>query len=125
MDRLTTETYKQSSDSEAHSDTVHSNEPFPEPASDLKVHDKDPLDSVYTSREKWFIVAVVAFAGLFRWALLPLAVARSLLTLSLYSPLTANVYFPAIPTIAHAFNSSTEVCLQFLTGLKFISQGMI
>ncbi|KAL1951425.1 hypothetical protein VTO73DRAFT_574 [Trametes versicolor] len=46
--------------------------------------------SVYTAREKWFIVAVTAFAALF-------------------SPLTANIYFPAIPTIAAAFHQSTEL----------------
>ncbi|KAH9944252.1 MFS general substrate transporter [Epithele typhae] len=46
--------------------------------------------SVYTSREKWFIVAVTSFAAMF-------------------SPLTANIYFPAIPTIALAFNKSTEL----------------
>ncbi|KAI0756845.1 MFS general substrate transporter [Daedaleopsis nitida] len=46
--------------------------------------------SIYTSREKWFIVGVAAFAALF-------------------SPLTANIYFPAIPTIAAAFHESTEL----------------
>ncbi|KAI0328529.1 MFS general substrate transporter [Cubamyces sp. BRFM 1775] len=46
--------------------------------------------SVYTSREKWFIVAVAGFAALF-------------------SPLTANIYFPAIPTIAAAFHESVEL----------------
>ncbi|KAI0375161.1 MFS general substrate transporter [Pilatotrama ljubarskyi] len=46
--------------------------------------------SVYTAHEKWFIVAVAGFAALF-------------------SPLTANIYFPAIPTIAAAFHQSTEL----------------
>ncbi|KAI8981383.1 MFS general substrate transporter [Trametes punicea] len=46
--------------------------------------------SVYTSKEKWFIVAVTGFAALF-------------------SPLTANIYFPAIPTIADAFHQSIEL----------------
>ncbi|KAG6832560.1 hypothetical protein H0H92_000189 [Tricholoma furcatifolium] len=46
--------------------------------------------SIYTSREKWFIVSVIAFAALF-------------------SPFTANIYFPAIPSISKAFNKSTEL----------------
>ncbi|KAG1813270.1 major facilitator superfamily domain-containing protein [Suillus subaureus] len=45
--------------------------------------------SIYTRREKWFIVMVASLAALF-------------------SPLTANVYFPAIPTIASAFHTSIE-----------------
>lgn len=45
--------------------------------------------SIYTRREKWFIVVIASLAALF-------------------SPLTANVYFPAIPTIASAFHTSIE-----------------
>ncbi|KZT02466.1 MFS general substrate transporter [Laetiporus sulphureus 93-53] len=52
-------------------------------------HDHVKAYSIYTSSEKWFIVAVAAFA-------------------SLFSPFTANIYFPAIPTIAAAFHKSTE-----------------
>ncbi|KAH9937306.1 major facilitator superfamily domain-containing protein [Fomitopsis serialis] len=48
-----------------------------------------PAYSIYTSDEKWFIVAVAGLAALF-------------------SPFTANIYFPAIPTIANAFNRSIE-----------------
>lgn len=46
--------------------------------------------SIYTSREKWIIVAIVSIGGFF-------------------SPLTANIYFPAIPTIATAFNKSISL----------------
>ncbi|KAI1788820.1 major facilitator superfamily domain-containing protein [Ganoderma leucocontextum] len=46
--------------------------------------------SIYTAGEKWFILAVAAFAAMF-------------------SPLTANIYFPAIPTMSKAFNKSTEL----------------
>nr|ANC28058.1 major facilitator superfamily [Polyporus umbellatus] len=46
--------------------------------------------SIYSRKEKWFIVAVSGFAALF-------------------SPLTANIYFPAIPTIANVFHKSTEL----------------
>lgn len=45
--------------------------------------------SIYTAGEKWFIVTIAAFAALF-------------------SPFTANIYFPAIPTIAAAFHRSIE-----------------
>ncbi|KAG6330132.1 hypothetical protein ID866_8957 [Astraeus odoratus] len=46
--------------------------------------------SIYTSREKWFIVSMASVAALF-------------------SPLTANVYFPAIPTMATDFHVSIEL----------------
>ncbi|KZP25436.1 MFS general substrate transporter [Athelia psychrophila] len=46
--------------------------------------------SIYTTREKWLIVLIASFAGLF-------------------SPLTANIYLPAIPTMAAAFHKSTEL----------------
>ncbi|TFK94393.1 MFS general substrate transporter [Polyporus arcularius HHB13444] len=46
--------------------------------------------SIYTASEKWFIVALTGFAAMF-------------------SPLTANIYFPAIPTISAAFHKSTEL----------------
>ncbi|EIW87053.1 MFS general substrate transporter [Coniophora puteana RWD-64-598 SS2] len=57
------------------------------------VNSKDVEDkpySIYSYREKWFIVSVASVAGIF-------------------SPFTANIYFPAIPTIAVAFNKSTEL----------------
>ncbi|KAH7909780.1 major facilitator superfamily domain-containing protein, partial [Hygrophoropsis aurantiaca] len=45
--------------------------------------------SIYTRREKWFIVVIASVAGIF-------------------SPLTANIYYPAIPTLANAFHKSVE-----------------
>ncbi|KAH8119867.1 MFS general substrate transporter [Phellopilus nigrolimitatus] len=45
--------------------------------------------SVFVHWERWAIVAMVGLAGIF-------------------SPLTANIYFPAIPTIADAFHESIE-----------------
>lgn len=45
--------------------------------------------SIYTRGEKWILVGIVSMAGLF-------------------SPLPANIYFPAIPTLATVFNRSTE-----------------
>ncbi|KAG8739283.1 hypothetical protein FRC10_005811 [Ceratobasidium sp. 414] len=46
--------------------------------------------SIYTKKEKWYMVAMVALAGLF-------------------SALTVALYFPAIPTMATAFGKSTEL----------------
>ncbi|EGO05326.1 hypothetical protein SERLA73DRAFT_157893 [Serpula lacrymans var. lacrymans S7.3] len=46
--------------------------------------------SIYTHSEKWIIVSIASVAGLF-------------------SPLTSNIYFPAIPTIATAFHKSIEL----------------
>lgn len=46
--------------------------------------------SAFTSSEKWTVVVLVSLA-------------------SFFSPLTANIYFPAIPTIADAFNKSIEL----------------
>ncbi|KAL4070587.1 major facilitator superfamily domain-containing protein [Scleroderma citrinum] len=45
--------------------------------------------TIYTSREKWSIVSMASFAALF-------------------SPLAANIYLPAIPTIASDFHKSIE-----------------
>ncbi|KAI0778343.1 MFS general substrate transporter [Trametes elegans] len=60
--------------------------------------------SVYNAHEKWFIVAVAAFAALF-------------------SPLTANIYFPAIPTIAAAFHESVEL-INLTVTVYMIVQGI-
>jgi len=46
--------------------------------------------SAFTQRQKWLIVSIVGVAGLF-------------------SPLSANIYLPAIPAIASAFHKSTEL----------------
>ncbi|GJE99620.1 MFS general substrate transporter [Phanerochaete sordida] len=56
----------------------------PQPAE----HPKKPY-SIFTSREKWTIVIMAAVAGLF-------------------SPLTSQIYFPALPTLVQAFHTSTE-----------------
>ncbi|EPQ60395.1 MFS general substrate transporter [Gloeophyllum trabeum ATCC 11539] len=60
--------------------------------------------SIYTSGEKWLIVSLAAFGGLF-------------------SPLTANIYFPAIPTIATAFHKSIELINVTVT-VYMIMQGL-
>ncbi|KAF2006239.1 MFS general substrate transporter [Amniculicola lignicola CBS 123094] len=65
---------------------------------------EEPPYSVYTTKEKWVIVALVGLAGF-------------------YSPLPANIYFPAIPTIAFAFNKSTDLINQTVT-VYLIFQGI-
>ncbi|KAI4958839.1 hypothetical protein J4E86_004447 [Alternaria arbusti] len=60
--------------------------------------------SIYTSKEKWLIVAMVALAGF-------------------YSPLPANIYFPAIPTLARAFNQTSEAINQTVT-VYLVFQGI-
>ncbi|KPM46500.1 hypothetical protein AK830_g155 [Neonectria ditissima] len=57
--------------------------------------DEQPY-SIYTKHEKWFIVTMVAIAGL-------------------YSPLPANIYFPAIPTLSVEFGQSIEALNQSVT----------
>ncbi|KAJ7090824.1 MFS general substrate transporter [Mycena belliarum] len=60
--------------------------------------------SIFTSREKWFIVSLISFGGLF-------------------SPLSANIYFPAIPTLAVAFNKSIEL-INLTVTLNMVFQGL-
>ena len=60
--------------------------------------------SVYTPTEKWLIVCLVAIAGLF-------------------SPLPANIYFPAIPLLADTFGTSIELMNQTVT-VYLVMQGL-
>ncbi|KAH6642714.1 major facilitator superfamily domain-containing protein [Boeremia exigua] len=64
----------------------------------------DEMYSIYTNKEKWLIVAMVALAGF-------------------YSPLPANIYFPAIPTIAKAFHKSVDDVNQTVT-VYLVFQGI-
>ncbi|KAJ6511665.1 MFS general substrate transporter [Mycena vulgaris] len=59
---------------------------------------------VFTPREKWFLVSLISFGGLF-------------------SPLSANIYFPAIPTLAVAFNKSIEL-INLTVTLNMVFQGI-
>lgn len=49
----------------------------------------EPPYSVFSHQYKWFIVSLAAYAGMF-------------------SPLAANIYFPAIPTLTKAFHKTTQ-----------------
>ncbi|KAJ7090815.1 MFS general substrate transporter [Mycena belliarum] len=60
--------------------------------------------SIFTSREKWFIVSLISFGGLF-------------------SPLSSNIYFPAIPLLAAAFNKSVEL-INLTVTLNLVFQGL-
>ncbi|KII93292.1 hypothetical protein PLICRDRAFT_35485 [Plicaturopsis crispa FD-325 SS-3] len=86
-------------------------QPSAESTHDTKIPGADGLAkttekaySVFTKNEKWIIVSVASFAGLF-------------------SPLTANIYFPAIPTIAADFHKSTEL-INLTVTVYMIMQGV-
>ena len=63
-----------------------------------------PPYHVYTRHEKWCMVGLVAVTGL-------------------YSPLPANIYFPALPTLAQVFHESTEAMNQTVTAY-LVMQGI-
>jgi len=60
--------------------------------------------SAFKKRDKWIIVLLVSVA-------------------SFFSPLTANIYFPAIPTIANAFHKSTEL-INLTVTMYMVFQGI-
>ncbi|KAL5640286.1 hypothetical protein ACGC1H_007529 [Rhizoctonia solani] len=76
------------------------------------VNDKNVIESakaekpfsIYTKREKWYIVGMAALAGL-------------------YSPLASSVYFPAIPTMAIAFGKSIEL-INLTVTMYMVFQGI-
>ncbi|KAF5323321.1 hypothetical protein D9611_005684 [Ephemerocybe angulata] len=71
-----------------------------------KVADNQPdvPYSIFSRSEKWIIVCLTALAGLF-------------------SPLTANIYFPAIPTLSRDFHKSVELVNLTVT-VYMIMQGV-
>ncbi|ESK88355.1 major facilitator superfamily [Moniliophthora roreri MCA 2997] len=70
----------------------------------IKVPETKRPYSIYTKREKWILVIMIASSGLF-------------------SPLTANVYFPAIPTLARVFNKSVEL-INLTVTMYMVFQGI-
>ncbi|KAI0785014.1 major facilitator superfamily domain-containing protein [Abortiporus biennis] len=60
--------------------------------------------SAFTLREKWIIVSMAAFGATF-------------------SPLTSNIYFPAIPAMADAFHKSTEL-INLTVTMYMVFQGV-
>ncbi|KAF8602360.1 MFS general substrate transporter [Ceratobasidium sp. AG-I] len=79
------------------------------PIHDAKASDPDrsvpekPF-SIYTKREKWFMVAMVSLAGMF-------------------SPFSSAIYFPAIPTMAAAFGKSVEL-INLTVTIYMVFQGI-
>ncbi|KAF6766633.1 quinidine resistance protein-like protein [Ephemerocybe angulata] len=71
-----------------------------------KVADNQPdvPYSIFSRSEKWIIVCLTALAGLF-------------------SPLTANIYFPAIPTLSRDFHESVEL-INLTVTVYMIMQGV-
>ncbi|KAJ7615350.1 MFS general substrate transporter [Roridomyces roridus] len=60
--------------------------------------------SAFTTRDKWLIIGLIAFGALL-------------------SPLSANIYFPAIPTLATAFHKSVEL-INLTVTLNMVFQGI-
>lgn len=80
--------------------------------------------SIFTYREKWFIVSFASLAALFRWMrkyYVPFD-KRSFTELS-RSPLTANIYFPAIPVISREFHKSIEL-INLTVTVYMVTQGI-
>ena len=65
------------------------------------------LSNRFTKSEKWFIVGFIAFVALFRQGFI-MPGFETLPNCFYYSPLTSNIYLPAIPDIVVAFHKSTE-----------------
>lgn len=71
-------------------DPTRSAHAVPLAADSVELHPQQlPLYSVFTRKQKWAIVVLAACAGLF-------------------SPLGANIYFPAIPSLSKAFDKSVQ-----------------
>ncbi|KAH9965123.1 MFS general substrate transporter [Lactifluus volemus] len=64
----------------------------------------EKLYSVFSHREKWLIVGIASYAGLF-------------------SPLTTNIYFPAIPVMSKEFHKSLEL-INLTVTLYMVMQGL-
>lgn len=87
-------------DSTPNSQMVPSDENPSSEVSDIQ----DGPYSIYSRRDKWIIVTMVALAGL-------------------YSPLPANIYFPAIPTLSKEFSQSIDTINQSVT-IYLVFQGL-
>ncbi|KAK6996918.1 MFS domain-containing protein [Favolaschia claudopus] len=73
--------------------------------SDAERNDTAPEPhSIYTRVEKWFIVSLIAFGGLF-------------------SPLSSNIYLPVIPTLAEVFHKPIEL-INLTVTMYIVFQGL-
>ncbi|KAI4528963.1 MFS general substrate transporter [Schizophyllum commune Loenen D] len=89
--------------STAHSDTTIAEKPDDEPQAQGDAGSEEPF-SIYTKHEKWIIVALISMGATF-------------------SPLSANLYLPAIPTIADAFGKSIEL-INLTVTIYMVLQGI-
>jgi len=98
-------------------------------------HDTEPY-SIYTRRERWCIVLMVSFAGLYRYVsdLFPLstgpAAEFNVVDVgcvvadndSVCSTLPSVIYFPAVPLMGISFGVSRESINQTVTGMLMLRQ---
>ncbi|KDQ63298.1 hypothetical protein JAAARDRAFT_147470 [Jaapia argillacea MUCL 33604] len=70
----------------------------------VPIHTTEKPYSIFTRREKWIIVTLASVAGIF-------------------SPFTANIYFPVIPVIATAFHKSVEL-INLTVTIYMVMQGV-
>lgn len=83
---------------------------------------EEEIYSIYNPKEKWLIVVLVAVAGLFRYfKFIPTIIANEVDQRR--SPLPANIYFPAIPTLVNIFHKSTEL-LNVTVTVYLVMQGV-
>ena len=93
------------------------------PAKSGKTNGGDQAYSVFTRREKWLIVGIASYAALFRRVESYLVyLSRRSLKLT-NSPLTANIYFPAIPVISRDFHKSIEL-INLTVTMYMVMQGI-
>ncbi|KAJ7762584.1 MFS general substrate transporter [Mycena metata] len=81
----------------------HESQPQPSQTETSEESEPEP-HSIYTAREKWCIVALIAFGGLF-------------------SPLSSNIYFPVIPTLSEVFHKSIEL-INLTVTMYIVFQGL-
>ncbi len=84
--------------------------------------------SVFTHKEKWLIVVLASCAAIFRRVryLYCICVVYSADVCSLgshISPLTASIYFPAIPVISRDFHKSVEL-INLTVTMYMVMQGL-
>jgi hypothetical protein len=83
----------------------------------------EPPYSIFTYSEKWMIVTIASTAGIMRLVLQFEFFVSSQIHVSCSSPLSTNIYFSAIPTIAQAFRKSTELINLTIT-VNMVVQGI-
>ncbi|KAJ7034033.1 MFS general substrate transporter [Mycena alexandri] len=88
-----------------HDPDMNSNDSESQPHPQTETSESGPEPhSIYTAREKWSIVALIGFGGLF-------------------SPLSSNIYFPVIPTLSEVFHKSIEL-INLTVTMYIVFQGL-